>query len=50
MDITDRKLAEEQISKHTEELEKMNKVMVDREIKMIELKQEIEELKNSQKS
>jgi PAS domain S-box-containing protein len=43
-DITSRKLAEEELAKKNEELEKFNKIAVDREIKMIELKNQIEEL------
>lgn len=42
-DITERKLAEEKIQKHLDELKKFNASMVDREIKMIHLKKEINE-------
>ena len=44
-DITDRKKAEEKLNVRTTELERMNAVMIGRELKMIELKKEIEELK-----
>ena len=44
-DITDRKQAEETIREHIEELETFKKITVDRELKMIELKNEIKELK-----
>lgn len=44
-DVTDRKNAEEKIKKNNEELSKMNKFMIGRELKMAELKKEIEELK-----
>jgi len=35
-----------QINERVEELERLNKIMVDRELKMIELKNEIKQLKN----
>ena len=41
-DITQLKLAEEESQKHIEELEKMNNVMIGRELKMVELKRQIE--------
>lgn len=44
-DITKRKNAEDQTKEALQNLEKMNNFMVDREVKMIELKNEIEELK-----
>jgi len=44
MDITDRKNAEEELQKRNEELEKFNKIAIDRELRMIELKKEINEL------
>jgi PAS domain S-box-containing protein len=45
-DITNRKNTEKELSNKVEELEKMNKIMLDRELKMVELKKEIEDLKN----
>jgi PAS domain S-box-containing protein len=45
-DITDRKIAEEKSKVYQEGLEKMNKFMTGREIKMSDLKEEIEGLKN----
>ena len=44
LDITERKRLEEEAKKRTEELEKMNKFMVGRELEMIELKKEINRL------
>jgi len=43
-DITERKLAEEELLKKNEELERFNKLAVDRELKVIELKKEINAL------
>jgi PAS domain S-box-containing protein len=43
-DITEKKKAEEEIIKKTNELERFNKMVVDRELKMIELKKKIAEL------
>ena len=40
------KVAEDELKEHLVELGKINKLMVGRELKMIELKKEIEELKN----
>ena len=41
-DITEQKRIEEIVQKRTEELERLNKVMVGRELKMVEMKKEIE--------
>lgn len=46
-DVTERKKAEEALLQKNRELEEMNRLMVDREIKMIELKEEIERLRHS---
>ena len=43
-DITQRKLAEEELRKRTEELETFNRVMVDRELRIIEMKEEVNQL------
>ncbi|MFH1722444.1 MAG: PAS domain S-box protein [Candidatus Altiarchaeota archaeon] len=43
-DVTDRKRAEEELNKRLSELERFQKVTVDRELKMIELKKKIKEL------
>jgi len=43
-DITEQKAAEEEVKKKTEELEGFNKLAVGRELKMIELKKEINAL------
>lgn len=43
-DITERKKAEEVLSKRTTELEKMNEVMVDREMRIMELKKRVDAL------
>ncbi len=45
-DITDRKQLEENMHKHIEALERFQKVTVERELRMKELKKEIGELKN----
>jgi len=45
IDQTMRKKAEDELIKKTSELERLNKIFIDRELKMIELKKEIEELK-----
>jgi len=50
IDITERKKAEEKLKTRTEELEKINKAFVSRELKMIELKKEIEEIRKMQKT
>ena len=44
-DITEKKIVEKNMINKVNELEKMNRLMVDRELKMTELKKEIEELK-----
>ena len=44
-DITDRKNLEEELTKQLKETTRLNKLMVDRELKMIELKKEIATLK-----
>ena len=48
LDQTERKQIEEEIIKKNKELEKINKFMIDREFKMMELKKEIERLKKRQ--
>jgi len=45
-DITERKHAEEVINAKIEEVEKLNKIMVGRELKMVELKKQNEEFQN----
>jgi PAS domain S-box-containing protein len=49
LDITDRKMAEEKLINQNEELSRLNKLMVGREVRMSDLKIEIEQLKNQQK-
>jgi PAS domain S-box-containing protein len=44
-DVTEQKQIEIKLNEKLEELEKLNKFMVDRELKMVELKKEIETLK-----
>ncbi|MDD3531153.1 MAG: MEDS domain-containing protein [Candidatus Pacebacteria bacterium] len=44
-DVTEQKEAEQKSQEHLEEIENINKLMVGRELKMIELKNEIEKLK-----
>jgi PAS domain S-box-containing protein len=46
IDITETKMAAEEILKKNQDLERMNKLMVGRELKMKEMKEEIEKLKN----
>lgn len=48
-DITAQKIAEDKIKIHSEEIEKMNQFMVDRELKIVELKEEIAQLKKQPK-
>jgi PAS domain-containing protein len=45
-DITERKKIEQELKEKNENLEKMNRLMVDRELKMVELKNEIKDLDN----
>lgn len=47
-DISDRKRAEEELGKRTEDLERFNKLAVDRELVMIELKKEVNRLYEQQ--
>ncbi|MEI6533482.1 MAG: PAS domain-containing protein [Candidatus Roizmanbacteria bacterium] len=46
IDINDRKLLNESFQEKVKELEEINKMMVDRELKMIELKEELKKLKS----
>lgn len=48
--ITDKKEAEELQQEKTAELEALNKVMIDRELKMVELKEKVAELKSELKA
>lgn len=43
-DISERKLAETELRKKTKELEAFNKVMIDRELRIIEMKEEVNKL------
>lgn len=45
-DVTEAIEAKNELEKKNQEISKMNKLMVDRELKMIELKKEIESLRN----
>jgi PAS domain S-box-containing protein len=49
-DITDRKQAEEFAQQQAKESEKLNRLMIGRELKMIELKDEIKRIKEASKS
>ena len=49
IDVSARKKAEKDEKEKSEEIKKMNAYMVDRELKMIDLKKQIEELKKSSK-
>ncbi|OHA84663.1 MAG: hypothetical protein A2481_02675 [Candidatus Yonathbacteria bacterium RIFOXYC2_FULL_47_9] len=44
-DISDRKGSEERMKKYTDELESLNRAMINRELKMVELKKELNDLK-----
>ena len=44
-DVSGRKRTEEELVRRTKELEEMNNVLVGRELKMVELKEENKELK-----
>lgn len=45
-DVSERKLREEELARQKKELEELNELMVGREIKMIELKEELQKIKN----
>ncbi|MFZ0661288.1 MAG: CheR family methyltransferase [Acidobacteriaceae bacterium] len=47
-DITERKQAEEAVRAHMEELDRSNRAMVGRELRMIELKKEVNEIRRQQ--
>jgi PAS domain S-box-containing protein len=49
-DITERKKAEEELNKRAKHLEELNDLFLNRELKMIELKNEIKELKKRDKT
>ena len=44
LDMTERKLAEQELKKHLDELERFNRLVVGRELKMIELKKEVNDI------
>lgn len=46
-DITEKKIIEQKIKEYTEELELFNKAMVDRELKIIEMKEEVNSLRGN---
>jgi len=48
VDITDQKEIQKTLRTHSDELQKLNSFMVDRELKMVELKKELSQLKGSQ--
>ncbi len=50
LDVTERVKLEEERKEHIEEIQKMNKLMVGRELKMAELKKEIEDFKKDNES
>jgi PAS domain S-box-containing protein len=47
-DVTAKKKVAEELASHAQELERSNRLMVDRELKMVELKKEIDTLKKGQ--
>ena len=47
LDITDRKIVEKEVKEKYEELNRFRKIAIGRELKMIELKKEINELFNA---
>lgn len=49
IDITEKRKREEELKKHSNNLEKINKLMINRELKMIELKEEIKKIKRNKK-
>jgi PAS domain S-box-containing protein len=48
-DVTERRKAETQLHRRTTELEELNKVMIGRELRMVELKKEVDELRKQGK-
>jgi PAS domain S-box-containing protein len=47
MDVTEKNKKEEELKKHLADIEKINSLMINRELKMIELKEEIKKLKRN---